>query len=217
MSHREIWWIGQQCPGIKGWDCGPDNPEKVERPSWEGEWVADPSWAVPAIVTQGRGGWKQWCLLLGLSTYFLVAATFSALQRQELLLLFCRWHRQGCSGSRAGRVWLHLCLVSPLLAGLHVGQREAEDYPWKMFNLRPIMFSSSLTPQTMAADWYNLEKMALSSADVLWLYLLDLTDFIPGSCFIQHGDSGAVKTSLEAGKKPWKIAGNTCLEDKGLA
>lgn len=116
MSHREIWWIGQQCPGIKGWDCGPDNPEKVEGPSWEGEWVADPSWAVPAIVTQGRGGWKQWCLLLGLSTYFLVAAAFSALQRQELLLLFCRCTGRGAVGAELAEcdficAWCHPCLL----------------------------------------------------------------------------------------------------------
>lgn len=52
VSHREIWWTAQECPGIKGWECGPDNPEEVEGPSWEGEWGADPSWAVLAIVPQ---------------------------------------------------------------------------------------------------------------------------------------------------------------------
>lgn len=158
MSHREIWWIGQECPGIKGWERGPDNPEKMEGPSWEAERDVDPSWAVLAFAAQGTGGLKQWCLLLGLSTSFLVAATSSVLQRPELLVLSCRWYRQGCSGSRAVRLWLHLCLVSPLLAGLHVGRREAEDCSWKMFKLRPLMLSSSLTPQTMAVNWCHFTE-----------------------------------------------------------
>ena len=33
-----------------------------------------------------------------------------------------------------GSSWLPLCLVSTLLAELHVGRREAEDHPWKIFN-----------------------------------------------------------------------------------
>lgn len=153
------------------------------RQPWE--WGADARWAVLTFVPWGR--WVAAVMsAFGTVHLLLAAATFSALQRQELLVLFCRWCRQGCSGSRAVWLWLHLCLVSALLAGLHVGLREAEDLPWKMFNFRPLMFNSNLTPQTVAADWGNLQKMDLSSADVHWHYLLDLADFIHGSCFTQE-------------------------------
>lgn len=112
VSCRRFDELGRTTLEMKGWERGPASSEKVEGPSWEGERDTDPSWANLATAPRGTDGLGQCCLLLGLPTPFLVTATFYSrflLQRQELLALFSRWHRQVRSESRAA--------VLPLTAG----------------------------------------------------------------------------------------------------
>ena len=57
--------------------------------------------------------------------------------------------------------------MSTLLAGLHVGWKEAEDYPWKIFNYQDTYVQIKLDTSNNARGLdVILQKMDLSSADV---------------------------------------------------
>lgn len=104
-------WVQCLALGMKGWECGPASSEKVQETTlgvWE---VSAPSKPDLAMLLM-----EQRCLLLSLSTPFPIAATFYA-------------PSPSAEAGAAGVV-----LVSALLAGLWLGWREANDYPWKIFN-----------------------------------------------------------------------------------
>lgn len=119
---------------------------------------------------------------MGLSTLILVAATFySPFLPAEagvaglvlpMAQASAQWEQRCCPA--LGSYRLYLCLVSTLLAGLHVGWRDAENDQWKIFHFQTtyVQIKPDTSNNARGLDGI-LQKMDLSSADVSWLHFLD--------------------------------------------
>lgn len=117
-------------------------------------------------------------------------------------LLSCPWWLADLSN-----FWLHLCLVSTLLAGPRVGWSEAENCPWKILNYQTTYVQIKLNTSNSAGglDDDIFQKTDLFSGDVGWLsFRLHWWLNLLGAASNKNSDSGPLKFCLEAAKKHGK-------------
>lgn len=87
---------------MKGWECGPASSKKG--PSWEGEWIANPTKLTLSLLLRIQIGWDNAVYFCDFPPPPLLLTLYVPrilLQRQELLVLFSRWPKQALRQGRA--------------------------------------------------------------------------------------------------------------------